>query len=89
MVNLQDEVDRFISIVESVPNISEGNLQLELNVSNTKFYHLTKMAQSKDRRLKRYKKDGEFRFHIIEDQSIQTTLEKEVKEKIVKEKILS
>ena len=75
-MNHSQKVDLFFHKVESIPNISEGNLQLEMNLGDTAFRGVKNSAMASHPELTRIKKDKVYRYQIInENNSIQITLE--------------
>jgi len=75
-MNHSQKVDLFFHKVESIPNISEGNLQLEMNLGDTAFRGVKNSALASHPEIMRFKKDKQFRYNIIDDfNTLQVTLE--------------
>ncbi len=78
-MNHSQKVDLFFHKVESIPNISEGNLQLQMNLGDTAFRGVKNSAMALHPELKRNKMDKVFRYNIIdEDNTIQVSLEQTI-----------
>jgi len=76
-LTLLANVKRLYGVVESVPNISEGSLQLNLDLGATAFRSIVNASLAEYPALKREKNkiDKQFRYNIDKGISIQVALE--------------
>ena len=75
-MNLSHQVDHLYDLVNTTPNISEGNLQLLMNLGATQFRNIRIAAQSVFPDLVRNKSNNQFRYNLKDNNnSIQVTLE--------------